>query len=66
MSMARALVVLWRRAVEIARLAIGVPNYEAYLAHMRERHPAARVMSYVEFFNERQASRYRNDRHRCC
>jgi uncharacterized short protein YbdD (DUF466 family) len=56
----------WRYAVSIARLAIGVPDYDTYLAHMRREHPAAQPMSYTEFFNERLAARYGKGRSRCC
>ena len=41
-----------------ARLMIGVPDYEAYVAHRRQVHPGEPVMTYEEFFRERQASRY--------
>ena len=56
----------WRAAVRTARLAIGVPDYDNYVAHMRAHHPGAHVMSYVEFFNERQQRRYGNGRTGCC
>ncbi len=49
---------LWRRAVQTARLMVGVPDYETYLAHRRAHHPAEPVMSYAEFFRERQQARY--------
>jgi len=41
-----------------ARLMVGVPDYEAYVAHRRHAHPGEPVMSYEDFFRERQASRY--------
>ena len=56
----------WRVAVRTARLAIGVPDYDNYVAHMRTRHPGVRVMSYPEFFNERQQKRYGTGRTGCC
>ena len=56
----------WRHAVSIARLAIGVPDYDTYLAHVRRAHPDERPMSYEEFFNERLAARYGKGRSRCC
>ena len=56
----------WRTLVSAARLAIGVPDYDNYVAHMRARHPGARVMSYAEFFDERQQKRYGNGRTGCC
>lgn len=41
-----------------ARLMVGVPDYDAYVAHRRRAHPDEPVMSYEDFFRERQASRY--------
>ena len=41
-----------------ARLMVGVPDYETYVAHRRAKHPNESIMSYVEFFRERQQARY--------
>jgi uncharacterized short protein YbdD (DUF466 family) len=41
-----------------ARLMVGVPDYDVYVAHCRSAHSDRPVMSYEEFFRERQASRY--------
>jgi uncharacterized short protein YbdD (DUF466 family) len=49
---------IWRRAVQTARLMVGIPDYESYVAHRRAHHPAEPVMSYTEFFHERQKARY--------
>jgi uncharacterized short protein YbdD (DUF466 family) len=52
-----------------ARLMVGVPDYEAYVAHRRQAHPGEPVMTYEEFFRERQASRYGENGgkiSRCC
>jgi uncharacterized short protein YbdD (DUF466 family) len=49
---------LWRRAVQTARLMIGVPDYDTYVAHRKARHPGEPVMSYTEFFRDRQNARY--------
>ncbi|MDR3414813.1 MAG: YbdD/YjiX family protein [Nevskia sp.] len=49
-----------------ARLAVGIPDYENYVAHRRQHHPAERVMSYEEFFRERLGARYRKGSSRCC
>ena len=49
----------WRRMVQTARLVTsGVPDYEVYIAHRRAHHPAEPIMSYAEFFRERQRARY--------
>jgi uncharacterized short protein YbdD (DUF466 family) len=57
---------LWRRGVQTARLLIGVPDYDTYVAHMRLHHPGRTVMSYEEFFDERMRARYRSGGGRCC
>ena len=52
-----------------ARLMVGVPRYEDYLAHMAERHPDSPAMSYAEFFRDRQDARYGGSKGgglRCC
>jgi len=51
-----------------ARLMIGVPEYETYVAHRRANHPQEPIMTYVEFFRERQQARYGvgNGRFRGC
>lgn len=58
---------LWQRAVTIGRrIFIGLPDYDAYVAHLRSHHPERQVPSYAEFFRERQAARYRGGGGRCC
>ena len=47
----------WLRARETARRMIGVPDYETYVAHRRANHPDQPIMTYVEFFRERQQAR---------
>ena len=52
-----------------ARLMVGVPDYDTYVEHMRRIHPGAPVMTYAEFFRERQNARYGADGRngfRCC
>jgi uncharacterized short protein YbdD (DUF466 family) len=49
---------VWRRAVQTARLMVGIPDYETYVAHRRAHHPGEPVMSYQEFVRERQKARY--------
>ena len=59
----------WRRAVQTARLMVGVPDYPTYVAHRRQHHPGQPIMSYAEFFRERQQARYACERGRlrgCC
>jgi uncharacterized short protein YbdD (DUF466 family) len=60
---------LWRRAVQTARLMVGIPDYDTYVAHRRAQHPGEPVMSYTEFFRERQKARYGGEGgriSRCC
>ena len=56
----------FRRVVETARLMVGVPDYSTYVAHRKEHHPGEPVMTYPEFFRERQKARYGAGRSRCC
>ena len=46
------------RVAETARLMVGVPDYDTYVAHRKTTHPGEPVMSYEEFFRERQSARY--------
>ena len=41
-----------------ARLMVGVPDYETYVTHRQTHHPGEPVMSYEEFFRNRQDARY--------
>ena len=56
----------WRLATRMARLAIGLPDYDAYLAHMRDCHPEHAPMDRTTFFAERLNARYGKGRSRCC
>lgn len=49
-----------------ARLMVGVPDYDAYVAHRRRLHPDEPVMSYEEFFRAAQDRRYGAGSARCC
>jgi uncharacterized short protein YbdD (DUF466 family) len=60
---------IWKRAVQTARLMVGVPDYDTYVAHRKAHHPDEPIMSYTEFFRERQNARYSYGRGRfkaCC
>ncbi|MCP3706130.1 YbdD/YjiX family protein [Paraburkholderia sp. CNPSo 3274] len=48
------------------RLMVGLPDYEGYVAHARETHPDRPVMTYEEFFRERQNARYGSGSGKCC
>jgi uncharacterized short protein YbdD (DUF466 family) len=56
----------WINATQAARLAIGIPDYEAYVAHLRNHHPQREPMDRDTFFRERMAARYGKGRSRCC
>ncbi|WP_133499527.1 YbdD/YjiX family protein [Cognatilysobacter terrigena] len=56
----------WRSLVQGARLAVGIPDYGAYLEHMRRTHPGAAPMDEATFFRERLQARYGRGRSRCC
>ncbi len=49
-----------------ARLAVGVPDYDAYVAHQRRAHPDREPMSREAFARERMEARYGRGRSRCC
>jgi len=53
---------------QAARLMVGLPDYDTYVAHLRSEHPDLPVMSYEEFFRERQEARYGGNGRvgRCC
>ncbi len=48
------------------RLMVGLPEYDTYLAHMEREHPDKPVMTYEEFFRERQEARYGSARSGGC
>lgn len=56
----------WALAVQTARLIVGVPDYDLYLAHMRRTHPDRVPMGREEFFAERMQARYGRGGTRCC
>jgi uncharacterized short protein YbdD (DUF466 family) len=56
----------WRNAVQVGRLAIGVPDYDTYVRHLRQNHPDRAIPSYAEFFQQRQDARYKNGGTRGC
>ena len=57
---------LFRRVGKVLRRVIGVPDYEAYLAHLASRHPGERAMTRAEFERDRMEARYNRPGARCC
>jgi uncharacterized short protein YbdD (DUF466 family) len=37
---------------------VGIPDYDTYVAHRQVNHPNTPIMTYKEFFRERQEARY--------
>jgi uncharacterized short protein YbdD (DUF466 family) len=55
--------------VQTARLMVGVPDYDTYVAHRQSTHPDQPIMTHREFFRERQEARYAVSKGRfrgCC
>ena len=57
---------LWRTGSQTARLAIGIPDYDNYVDHIRRHHPGREPMDRDAFFHERMLARYGKGRSRCC
>ena len=65
--MLKSLTVFWAAAKRTVLLMIGVPDYQTYVRHCHDHHPDAKVMTYEEFFRNRQDARYGEGRMgRCC
>jgi uncharacterized short protein YbdD (DUF466 family) len=58
----------WKSLARGARLMVGQPDYDTYVQHTRLVHPERRIMSYAEFFRDRQDARYggKGGSARCC
>ena len=54
------------RIARIVRRIIGVPDYEAYVAHLRRCHPGETPLSQREFATESLTRRYETPGNRCC
>lgn len=65
-ELARRCVAAWRGAARAARLAVGVPDYDAYVAHLRSRHPDRAPMDRESFHRERMLARHGRGTTRCC
>jgi uncharacterized short protein YbdD (DUF466 family) len=55
-----------RNFSQALRQMFGIPDYERYLAHMRERHPEAPVLSEREFHAMALERKYGSGPTRCC
>jgi uncharacterized short protein YbdD (DUF466 family) len=54
------------RAACSLRRVIGVPDYDIYLAHIREHHPDEKPLTREEFTNQRLVDKYSRPGSRCC
>ena len=61
-----AVLALTEKEKQTLRLMVGVPDYDTYVRHMQETHPGQAVMTYEDFFRERQDARYAGRVGRCC
>ena len=66
MPFADRLRALWGFLAQTARLIVGVPDYDRYVAHMRRSHPDTPPMSREAFFVNRLDARYGRGASRCC
>jgi uncharacterized short protein YbdD (DUF466 family) len=57
---------IWRRLVSATRRIAGIPDYDAYVAHLRSHHPERAVPTAADFFANRQQARYQSGGGRCC
>ena len=56
----------WQRMAQTARLMVGVPDYDAYVAHLRAAHPDVHPLTRDDFVRAAQARRYGRGGSRCC
>ena len=54
------------RAASVVRRVIGVPDYDCYLAHMRQHHPELPPMSRERFMRTQLEARFEKPGARCC
>lgn len=55
-----------RRIARVIRRILGMPDYQAYVAHLRAAHPGCTVPSEREFFEEFVRAKYSGGPTRCC
>ena len=54
------------RAASIVRRVIGVPDYDRYVAHMRQHHPQVTPLSHEHFTRTQLEARFEKPGSRCC
>ncbi len=55
-----------RRVAAVVRRMIGVPDYDNYLAHMRQHYPECTPLDPQTFERDRLTARYKATGSRCC
>ena len=61
-----SLVARAHRLASLVRRIIGAPDYDTYLAHVRQCHPDATPLSRDDFARQRLEDRYSRPGSRCC
>lgn len=57
---------LLARAMSTFKRIAGMPNYEAYLTHLREKHPECAIPTEREYYDLYLEGKYRAGGSRCC
>jgi uncharacterized short protein YbdD (DUF466 family) len=57
---------LWRALATATRRIAGVPDYDAYVAHLKAKHPERTIPPRATFVADRLQARYRGGGGRCC
>ena len=55
-----------RRVAAVVRRVVGVPDYDRYVAHVRECHPGTEPMTHRQFEESRLYDKYSRPGQRCC
>jgi uncharacterized short protein YbdD (DUF466 family) len=53
-------------AVAVVQRVLGAPDYELYVAHLRDRHPDVEPLERSAFYRARLEARYDRPGARCC
>lgn len=58
----------YRKTSQMFKLMVGLPDYDAYQLHHQKSHPEQPLMTYEQFYRERQEARFgaKGKMNRCC